>query len=146
MCVPNPSIQTVWATIVIFTMDVLSHMLRFSVAMVLFMCLFSNPQCTGYNYVKFIALSGRSLTLAHSLQDGELCNVHTHREMDRDLRLHTHHMAQNKSDICEQFQNSLAFIMTVEENQTKHIRKMHFLEIYDPNGFSVGMIHCSLQG
>lgn len=51
------------ATIVIFTMDVLSHMLRFSVAMVLFMCLFSNPHCTGYNYVKFIALSGRSLLL-----------------------------------------------------------------------------------
>lgn len=65
-----------WATIVIFTIDVLSHMLRFSVAMVLFMCLFSNPHCTGYNYVKFIALSGRSpLTPVHyhvGRTDGEM--------------------------------------------------------------------------
>lgn len=38
-------------------------MLIVSVAMVLFMCLFSNPRSTGYNYVKFIALSGRSLGL-----------------------------------------------------------------------------------
>ena len=52
------SVYSKRGTIVIFTIDVLSHMLRFSVAMVLFMCLFSNPHCTGYNYVKFIALSG----------------------------------------------------------------------------------------
>ena len=81
-------------------MDVLSHMLRFGVAVVLFMCLFSNPHCTGYNYVKFIALSGRAAAAATAVPC--CCSRMGRREMEEMdtcerlevTYMQTHHMLQ----------------------------------------------------
>ena len=83
-------------------MDVLSHMLRFGVAVVLFMCLFSNPHCTGYNYVKFIALSGRAAAAATAAAVPCCCSRMGRREMEEMdtcerlevTYMQTHHMLQ----------------------------------------------------